>query len=193
MDWSKVGNFLKGSLPVLGAALGGPAGGAIGGLVASYLGTDDDPNAVLAKLQQDPEAVIKYKLAELETKKEVQLASIQAKVSMLETVNVTMRNESNSEDPFVRRWRPFYGYAVSISWAIQMIGFSYMFIYVSITSPDNLPMLVQQFAILSGALVSLWGIALGVLGISVHKRSKDKSINQSDPSLIEQIKKLTEK
>ena len=100
MSWSKVGDFLKGSLPVLGTALGGPAGGAIGKLVSSMLGTDESPEAVLQTLQQDPDAILKFKLAELETNKEVLTASYQAQQKMLETVNQTMRNESNSDDPF---------------------------------------------------------------------------------------------
>ena len=163
MSWSKVGDFLKGSLPVLGTALGGPAGGAIGKLVSSMLGTDESPEAVLQTLQQDPDAILKFKLAELETNKEVLTASYQAQQKMLETVNQTMRNESNSDDPFVRRWRPFYGYAVAFAWAIQMIGFTVMFVYVGINKPEQLPALVQQFALLSGSLVTLWGIALTVL------------------------------
>lgn len=175
--WREVGQFLKGSLPILGTALGGPAGGAIGALVSSALGTDATPEAALAKLQQDPEAILKYKLAELESNKDVLVASLNAQQQMLETVNQTIRNEHNSDDPFVRRWRPFYGYAVATSWAVQMLGFTFMFVYVAITAPEKLTALVGQFAILSGSLISLWGIALAILGVSVHKRSQDKQTN----------------
>lgn len=189
MSWSKVGDFLVGSLPILGTALGGPVGGTAGGLLASLLGSDHNPDAVMAKLQQDPDAILKYKLSELETNKDVLLASFQAQQSMLETVNVTMRNESNSEDAFVRRWRPFYGYAVAISWAIQMVGFTVMFVFVAIDEPKELPSLVQQFALLSGSLVTLWGIALAVLGVSVHKRSLDKQtgLEKQAKSLLSKI------
>lgn len=174
MNWSDVGNFLKGSLPILGTALGGPAGGAIGGLVSSMLGGEEGPEAVMAKLKQDPGAILKYKLSELETNKEVLIACQQAQTGQLKIVNETMRNESNSHDAFVRRWRPFYGYSVAIAWAIQMIGFTIMFVYVGINAPKELPALIQNFAMLSGSLVALWGIALAVLGVSVHKRSLDK-------------------
>ncbi len=176
MSWSDVGNFLKGSLPVLGTALLGPAGGVIGGLVSSALGGDENgtPNDVMNKLKQDPSMLLNFKLRELETNKDVLIAYEQAKVQQLKIVNETMRNESNSNDGFVRRWRPFYGYAVAISWFVQMTGFTIMFVYTSIKSPENLANVVQQFAVLSGSLISLWGIALAVLGVSVHKRSLDK-------------------
>jgi len=55
-----------------------------------------------------------------------------------------------------------------------MIGFTVMFVYVAIADSESLPALISQFAMLSGSLVALWGIALAVLGVSVHKRSQDK-------------------
>lgn len=177
MNWSKVGGFLKSSLPVLGMALTGNVSGAIGSLVSSAMGVEDSPKAVMNELKNNPEAILKYKLAELESNKEVIIASQEVELKILQTVNHTMQVESNSGDPFVRRWRPFYGYAVAISWAIQMIGFTIMFVYVGITEPSKLPQLVQQFALLTGSLVTLWGIALAVLGVSVHNRSKDKQID----------------
>ena len=188
MSWEKVGSFIKNALPVLGSALGGPAGGAIGSVVSSVLGTDETPEAVLSKLQQDPDALSKLKQSELETRRDVLIASFQQQQNMLETVNKTIRNESNSDDPFVRRWRPFYGYCVSISWFVQMIGFAFVFIYVSITNPKELSGIIQQFAVLSGTLIGLWGIALTVLGVSVHKRSKDKAVGeQKAPGLIKTL------
>lgn len=172
--WSSVGNFLKGSLPVIGTALGGPAGAVVGSVLSMALGTNDNPDAVLDTLRQDPDAIIKYKLAELQTNRDVLVAFEQAEQEKLRIVNETMRSEHNSHDAFVRRWRPFYGYAVALSWFIQMTSFSFMFTYVAINNSEELANLVQQFAVLSGALISLWGIALAVLGVSVHQRSRDK-------------------
>ena len=177
MSWAKVGNFLKSSLPILGTAIGGPAGGIAGKLISVALGTDGSPESALKVLQQDPDAILKYKLAELETNRDVVVASYEAQQAIIETVNQTIRSEHNSHDPFVRRWRPFYGYAIAISWFIQMTGFTIMFVYVAITEPKSLAALVQQFAVLSGSLLTLWGVALAVLGVSVHKRSQDKQQN----------------
>lgn len=92
----------------------------------------------------------------------------------LETVNKTIRVESSSDDWFVRRWRPFYGYCVAVSWAIQMIGFTGVLLYTAVKNPTLLSALVSQMAVLLGSLITLWGIALAVLGVSIHKRSQDK-------------------
>jgi len=191
MSWESVGKFLKGSLPILGTALLGPAGGLVGGLVSKAIGGDEDlpPHDVLVKLKSTDMNNIKVALAKLESNKQVLLACQEAQTKQLEIVNQTMRNESNSEDGFVRRWRPFYGYCVAASWAIQMIGFTVMFGYTTIAKPENLSNVVQQFALLSGSLVSLWGIALAVLGVSVHKRSLDKQagLEQKGKTLLNKL------
>ena len=174
MNWSKVGDFLKNSLPVLGMALTGNVPGAIGSLVSSAMGVEDNPQAVMNELKNNPEAILKYKLADLQSNKEVIIASQEVELKMLQTVNNTMQAETNSDDPFVRRWRPSYGYSMAFSWFLQMTGFTFAFVYTAIVNPDKLMVVVQQFAVLSGSLIALWGIALAVLGVSVHNRSKDK-------------------
>lgn len=187
MKWSKVGDFVKGSLPVLGSALGGPAGGKAGELLADLLGVENEPDAVIKALESDPDALLKYKIAELEQNSIVVLASQESQALQIESINKTMRSESNSSDKFVRRWRPFYGYSVAIAWAIQMIGFTFMFVYIALNRPEELAALVQQFALLSGSLVTLWGIALAVLGVSVHQRSQDKKLGSGAKGLLENL------
>lgn len=189
MNWSNVGDFLKNSLPVLGMALTGGVPGAIGSLISSAMGVEDNPKAVMNGLKNNPDAILKYKLAELETNKDVIIACKETEVKKLEIVNNTMQVEINSGDPFVRRWRPFYGYCVAISWLVQMLGFTFVFGYTAIKNPDQLMLVIQQFAVLSGALIALWGIALTVLGVSVHNRSKDKQngLESNPKSLLEKL------
>lgn len=173
-SWSKIGKFLKSSLPILGSALTGGTSGIIGALISTAMGTEDNPESVMKILKSDPNAILKFKLSELESNKEVIIASQEVELKMLQTVNDTMQAEINSGDPFVRRWRPFYGYCIAVSWLIQMVGFTFVFGYTAIVNPDKLMLVIQQFAVLSGSLMALWGIALAVLGVSVHKRSLDK-------------------
>lgn len=188
MNWHDVGNFLKSSLPVLGTALLGPAGGVAGGLLSKALGVDESPDTVMQVLQSNPNAIQEYKLAELQTNRDIILAYEEADTERLRIVNQTMQAETNSFDAFVRRWRPFYGYCVAISWAMQMIGFTFVFVWIAIKKPSELANIVTQFALLSGSLVTLWGIALAVLGISVRARSRDKDKNkQPEKSLIQKI------
>lgn len=188
MSWHDVGNFLKSSLPVLGTALLGPAGGVAGGLLSKALGVEENPDKVLSVLQQNPNAIVEYKLAELQTNRDIICAYEEADTERLRIVNQTMQAETNSFDAFVRRWRPFYGYCVAFSWALQMIGFTFVFVWVAIDKPAELANIVAQFALLSGSLVTLWGIALAVLGVSVRARSKDKSnVKEPEKSLIQKL------
>ena len=105
-----------------------------------------------------------------------------AKIDMgkLGIVNETMRVESQSSSRFVSWWRPFFGYCVAISWFVQMTGLTFVFCYMAIKQPSLLSVVIGQFALLAGSLTALWGIALAVLGISVHKRSKDKENGTAD-------------
>ncbi len=178
MNWSKVGEFLKTALPVAASALTGGSAGVVGALFSAAMGVDNTPDSVMAELKNNPEAILKYKLVELETNRDVVNLAQEVELEKLRIVNKTYQGEINSGDSFVRRWRPFYGYCIAISWLIQMLGFTFVFGYTAIENPDKLMLVIQQFAVLSGSLIALWGIALAVLGVSVHSRSKDK-VNHS--------------
>lgn len=74
MDWKDLAGVVSKAAPVLGGILGGPAGVAVGGLVATALGTDASPDSVSAAILRDPQAAIKLK--ELETNSRVQLQQL---------------------------------------------------------------------------------------------------------------------
>ena len=59
LDWKDVGHALADIAPVVGTALGGPAGALVGGLVAKSLGSDATPDAVTQAIAQDPGAAAK--------------------------------------------------------------------------------------------------------------------------------------
>ncbi|WP_033068769.1 3TM-type holin [Thalassospira australica] len=85
----------------------------------------------------------------------------------LKSVNRTIRAEVASEDAFVRRWRPSFGYAVALTWIMTMGAIAYAIILTPLQAPAIIAALVNTSPI--------WGIALGVLGVSVVKRSADKA------------------
>lgn len=74
MDWKDIAGVVGKAAPIVGGILGGPAGAAVGGLVATALGTDSTPDAVSTALLADPQAAIKLK--ELETNSRVQLQQL---------------------------------------------------------------------------------------------------------------------
>lgn len=79
-----------------------------------------------------------------------------------------MRVEAQSNDVVVRRWRPYFGYAVAISWFIQMMALSYIIIF----RPEQSATVISALSELS----VMWSVALSVLGVYVNKRSEDKAV-----------------
>ena len=76
MDWKDLGQeIIKLGAPLLGAALGGPAGAQLGALVAGAVGGDPkDPASVLKAIQQSTDAATK--LRELEMKHEEKILKL---------------------------------------------------------------------------------------------------------------------
>lgn len=118
MDWKQLGSQVIGmGLPLLGGALGGPAGAAVGQLIASKLGgaasgQDGSVTAqsVLDAIKKDQEAVLK--LRELELTHEADLFRMASEESMrtIEAVNSSMQSEAKSEHWAQWTWRPFIGF-----------------------------------------------------------------------------------
>ncbi len=135
--------------------------------------------AEAAILAATPDQMLAFKVAD----QNFALAMRKEDTATLGITNKTIQIESGSTDWFVRRWRPFFGYCVAISWITQMSGITFVFCYVAITSPVDLVGLVGQLGLLAGALTGMWGLALTVLGLSVHQRSKDKANGVADPKV----------
>ncbi|MEI6558578.1 MAG: 3TM-type holin [Rhodospirillaceae bacterium] len=142
--------------------------------VGSALGMIDNPLAASAAAalravdggitssEIPPEAVAEAnrhveRLAELES------AGIQA---ALKEVNQSARAEIASEDAYVRRMRPTFGYVMALTWGAQMTALA----YIIVTDPAAAGAVVAAMA----SLGTIWSVGLGVLGIYVYKRSDEK-------------------
>ena len=101
------------------------------------------------------------KMEELET---------ELSVKALREINETMRAELAAEDRFVRRWRPAFGYAVAFAWTLNMGAIA----WVMVMTPKEAPEIISALFSTS----PLWAVALGVLGVSVVKRSQDKALSR---------------
>jgi len=117
------------------------------------------------------------KLAELDS------ADTQA---ALHEINQTMRAETASEDAYVRRMRPTFGYIMALTWCAQMGGLA----YVIVTQPAQAGAVVNAMS----SLGTIWSVGLAVLGIYVYKRSDDKRLSATaDGSVLGAlVKKLGE-
>lgn len=86
----------------------------------------------------------------------------------LAEVNRTMQAELASEDKFVRRMRPTFGYVMALTWFAQMMAVAYIIVF----STGTAYLVLQAVESLS----VIWTVGLSVLGIYVYKRSDEKRI-----------------
>lgn len=86
----------------------------------------------------------------------------------LKEVNQTVRTDAASDDPYVRRMRPTFGYVMAVTWGAQMMALA----YIILTEPAQAGAVVNAMA----SLGTIWSVGLGVLGIYVYKRSDDKRL-----------------
>lgn len=112
------------------------------------------------------------------------MAALQAEERQVayQQVNESLRAEIASEDLYVRRMRPTFGYMMAASWAAQMIGLAYMMIFRT----DQ----IQHVLVVLDSLVAIWAMGLSVLGIYFYKRSEEKKTGFrifSSPALEEKI------
>ena len=85
-----------------------------------------------------------------------------------EQINESLRAEIASEDKYVRRMRPTFGYLLAITWAAQMFALAYVMMFRT----------SQAYMVLGAmdSLAAIWAMGLSVLGIYVYKRSEDKKL-----------------
>lgn len=84
MNWSDIGSMVGKAAPVVGTLLGGPAGAAVGVLVASALGTSNDPDAVNAVLAADPSALARVQELQINAKVQLQQLAVTAENNRLQ-------------------------------------------------------------------------------------------------------------
>ncbi|MDR5857936.1 hypothetical protein FZZ93_02495 [Halomonas eurihalina] len=176
LDTEALAGIVSKGAPLLGSLIGTPATGAAIGMIAKALGTDADHEAIKDELKIDPEATTKLQQLEAEHERELTRMSLEAQTARLGEINRTMRAEAASNDAYVRRWRPTYGYLTAAAWFIQMTGFTVILGVVAFRTPGELAAVVGALGAVLSALLGLWGIALAVLGINVRERSRDKQV-----------------
>lgn len=142
-----VGSALSGSSNAVAKAAGDALKGVEGEIESGRLAGED-----LAEANRHIEA-----MAELDAETDR---------AWLSQVNRTIRAEVASEDPYVRRMRPTFGYVVAVTWAAQMGAVA----YVIATDPAAAGAVVSAL----GSLGTIWTVGLSVLGIYVYKRSQEK-------------------
>ena len=133
------------------------------GVAKAVAGTQDEAEAI-DYIKANPELQLKLQ----QELNHLVIAQLESDNKDLATINATIQAEYASKDKFVSRWRPFFGYIIALTWLILMWSLG----VVIVSDPIKAPAVINSMVNLSG----MWGIALAVLGISVHKRSQDKQV-----------------
>lgn len=99
----------------------------------------------------------------VEKMQEIEAAERQTSISQ---INESLRAEVASNDAYVRRMRPTFGYIIAATWAAQMFALAYVIVF----DTKEAGMVINAVE----SLGTIWGIGLSVLGIYVYKRSEEK-------------------
>ena len=124
---------------------------ALGDLDAAVI-SGDMSDADIAEANRHAEKMAELRLKEYE--------------AALQEVNESLRAEISSEDIYVRRWRPTFGYLMATTWAAQMMAVAYIMIFKTAQAPDIMEA-VESLSV-------IWTAGLSVLGLYVYQRSAEK-------------------
>lgn len=179
--WDKVKRGLAGAAPLLGTVLGGPGGGALGTLVAGALDVKDEPDAIAAAIEgASPEQIVQLKQLEMEHKAGIErlmveqaIAKAKAEASKIESVNTTMRVETKAEDPWTRRWRPFWGYMSGTAFFILVCCIGYFVATAEASFLKELPGIITALAV-------LFSIPGAILGVSAWHRGVKQRVEAGE-------------
>ena len=172
MGWDDIKNTIGKHAPMIATMLGGPAAGAITKMVANKLGVAATPEAIGAELESNPQAMLKLKELELErfkVKVDLKKSEMDEDTKRMESVNVTMREESKSTAWWTSGWRPFWGFASAIAFVI-LVGFVCYLAYKAIVENDSNAMTMIPQMIF--AFTGLFAIPGAILGVSAWHRGK---------------------
>lgn len=197
MDWKDIGKKIASTgATLLGTAIGGgPGGSLLGGIVADALGVENEPDEISKAIDRDPQAAVKLK--EIQSKERVRLQEIASKQAIAEieaetarhrSINETMRAELQAEDNYRGRWRPTFGYVMAFNMAVISIAF-FAAVVAVILEPEQGGNIADGFAAMLASFVTIFSLGLGVLGIQVHQRSKDKRLASGvkEPTLLQRL------
>lgn len=138
--WEDIGELVGGVAPIVGTALGGPAGGAVGSIIAKALGVEDNADAVGMAVKADPSLIVRIKELEFEAHKLDVEAKQKEKQAELDEVNAYLADVQSArnmqvealkqEDVFSKR----YVYYLASFWSV--VAMIYIFMITFMTIPE---------------------------------------------------------
>jgi len=153
-------------LDTAGDFVPGPAGVALEALarLVAGAGPDADLDDVAGAIMADPALMVRMEELSMERER----ALLDNETKRIEAVNATMRAEAAGEDPWTRRWRPFWGFISGACWGILALTVALVIILVAVGLADAA--VLSAMALAFDSMIVFWGVALAVLGVSAYTR-----------------------
>ena len=150
--WDTVKQLIGNAAPVLGTALGGPAGTVVGTLISTALGVENTPEAVETAIKTNPDTLVKLKELELTHKVELEKIALEhARLEVTDTNNY-LHDIQNARKNNNDHWMP------SVLTFILSFMVTGMFVGLFTCNPP------EQF---SQVLIMIAGTVLGAFSTSV--------------------------
>ena len=171
-NWTTVRDVLTSvGAPILATLVGGPVAGASVAMdiIGSALGVDAKPDSVMAAINADPEAAVKLREAEIANA--TRLAEVRAEIAIAEIreSGANYRADITSDDKYVKRMRPTFGYIITASWAAIFGAFA-----MRLATAPAAEIMVMATAI--ATLMPVMALGLAVIGVYVAKRTDEKAM-----------------
>ena len=159
MNWKKLGGIIGKAAPLLGTALGGPAGATVGTLIAGALGVENTPKAIEEAVKSDPEALVKLKQFELDNEQSIREHAF--KVLDVELKDKQSARESHKHNPMP---------AFICSALTALVGGGAYLLFTVDIPPGN-----QEIAyLLFGTMLAKWGDSIAYW-VGTTRSSQEKT------------------
>ncbi|MTI13377.1 hypothetical protein [Sansalvadorimonas verongulae] len=159
MDWKDVKDLIGNAAPVVGAALGGPAGATVGGMIANMFGTDATPSAVAQAITADKTALVDIRKMEFEHKEQLEKLAFQ-------TLEIELNDKANARASHKDSRMP-----AVIVWLMSLLvgGLTYALFHIEIPDANK-----DVAFMLFGQVVTLWGASI-TYWVGTTRGSADKN------------------
>jgi len=142
MNWKDISGIVGKAAPLVGTALGGPAGGAIGALLANTLGVKETPGAVHAALSGDPDAAVKLKQFQLENEQQIREMAFKTLDAELKDKQQARTTHKHSRMPAI----------ICIALTLMVAAGAYLLFTIDIPDSND-----EIAYLLFGTLLAKWG------------------------------------
>ena len=142
LSWADVGNAVAGIAPILGTALGGPAGAVVGSMLASALGSNNDPESVNAAIAANPTNAAKILQMQATHEENLRKMNLDYQTALVNAQSGTIEAEARSDSWLAANWRPIlmltFTFIVAMNYAILPMAGWFGSTVVPLTLPPDM-------------------------------------------------------